>query len=132
MSWLRNLRLKPGDFVIALLVILLAAAAAAPFLPARANAVYAEIYVDDVLTDRILLSEGGHDTRQIVGDVINTIEIDGQSIRFAQSTCPDQVCVRTGTLTRSGQTAVCLPNRVILRLTGGAAGVDAIAGGVVR
>lgn len=34
------------------------------------------------------------------------------------SSCPDQTCVRTGTLTRAGEAAICLPARTVLRLTG--------------
>ncbi len=34
--------------------------------------------------------------------------------------------MRTGTLTRAGQVAVCLPNRVVLRITGGTSEIDAI------
>mgnify|MGYP001028459574 FL=1 len=132
MSWLRSLRLKPGDFVIAALVLALAAAASLPFLPGRTENLYAEIYQDQALLKRVLLTDGLHDTITIDGSVTNTIEIDGRSVRFSQSTCPDQVCVRTGTLTRSEQTAVCLPNRVIVRLTGGEPEIDAIAGGAVH
>ena len=57
----------------------------------------------------------------------NVIEISGKTVRFASSDCPDQVCVRTGTLTRAGQIAVCLPNRVVVRLVGAGQEVDAIA-----
>lgn len=68
----------------------------------------------------------------IDGKVTNTIQVEGKTVRFSASSCPDQVCVRTGTLTRAGQTAVCLPNRVIVRLSGGETEVDAVAGGAVR
>lgn len=40
------------------------------------------------------------------------------SIRFVASDCPDQICVRTGELSRPGQSAVCLPARVSVRLEG--------------
>jgi len=49
----------------------------------------------------------------------------------AHSDCPTQDCVRTGTITRSGQSVVCLPARFILRLEGGETapdGVDAVLG----
>lgn len=130
MSWVRSLRLKPGDFVIVALVLALAAAVALPFLTGGSEALYAEIYQDEKLVKRVLLTEGLHETVTIDGNVQNVIEIDGRTIRFSESTCPDQVCVRTGTLTRSGQTAVCLPNRVIVRLCGGEPEVDAVVGGV--
>ena len=46
---------------------------------------------------------------------------------MADADCRDQVCVRTGTLTHAGQAAVCLPHRVILKLTGTSTdGIDAI------
>lgn len=130
MSWVRSLRLKPGDFVIVVLVLALAAAVALPFLTGGSKALYAEIYQDEKLVKRVLLTEGLHETVTIDGSVQNVIEIDGRTIRFSESTCPDQVCVRTGTLTRSGQTAVCLPNRVIVRLRGGEPEVDAVVGGM--
>ena len=41
---------------------------------------------------------------------------DGAAI--TASSCPDQTCVRTGTLTRAGEAAICLPARTVLRLTG--------------
>lgn len=52
-------------------------------------------------------------------------------VRVALSDCPTQDCVRTGTITRSGQSIVCLPARFILRLEGGGAapdGVDMVLG----
>ena len=42
---------------------------------------------------------------------------DGQ-IAFVKSDCPDQVCVRTGFLSRSGQMAACLPNKMLLYIQG--------------
>jgi hypothetical protein len=39
--------------------------------------------------------------------------------RFVSSPCPLQLCVRSGTLSRSGALAACLPNRVVLRVVAG-------------
>lgn len=38
------------------------------------------------------------------------------TISFLSSDCPDKICIRTGKLTRPGQSAVCLPARVSVRL----------------
>jgi hypothetical protein len=54
------------------------------------------------------------------------IQIDGLRARILQSDCPDQVCVRTGWLTRAGQAAVCVPARVTLRMEGRHGDVDAV------
>ena len=32
--------------------------------------------------------------------------------------CPDQICVKTGSISRSGQSIVCAPNRVVVTVTG--------------
>ena len=112
MSWLRSLRLRPGDFAVAALVLALAAAVWAAFLPASSEALCVEIYQNDTLLKRVQLADGLHETITLGGAVTNTVEVDGKSVRFS-----------------AGQTAVCLPNRVVVRLTGGTAEVDAIAGG---
>ena len=127
MSWLRSLRLRPGDLAIVALVLAIAGGVALCFLPRTGGTVYAEIYQDDVLIKRGALADGLHETLTIEGAAVNEICIDGQTVCFSESTCPDQVCVRSGLLTRAGQTAVCLPNRVIVRLTGGEPEVDIIA-----
>ncbi len=54
-----------------------------------------------------------------------TIRFTPTSAQFTASTCPDQTCVRTGALTHAGETALCLPARISLRLTGADSPFDA-------
>ncbi len=49
-------------------------------------------------------------------------------IEFLSSLCPDQVCVRTGRLTKAGEAAVCLPAKISVRLEGETVGYDAYTG----
>ena len=44
--------------------------------------------------------------------------------RVVEADCPTQDCVHTGTVTYSGQSIVCLPARIVIRLEGGAAPAD--------
>lgn len=46
------------------------------------------------------------------------IELTPTGAAVLSSQCPDQICVHTGTLTRAGQSAICLPAQVVLRLEG--------------
>lgn len=39
-------------------------------------------------------------------------------IQVSRSDCPTQDCVHTGTISRSGQSIVCLPARIIIQLEG--------------
>ena len=41
-------------------------------------------------------------------------EIRNGQIAFIESDCPDQICVRSGFLGRTNQTAACLPNHMLL------------------
>lgn len=45
-------------------------------------------------------------------------------VQVSESDCPTQDCVHTGTITRSGQSIVCLPARIIIQLEGGTASGD--------
>ncbi|MCI8812112.1 MAG: NusG domain II-containing protein [Oscillibacter sp.] len=52
-------------------------------------------------------------------------------VQVARSECPTQDCVRTGIITQSGQSIVCLPARIIVQLTGAESepgAVDAVLG----
>lgn len=118
-------RLKWGDFVIIAVVLLLAAALTAWFaLGTSDGQLYAEVWQDDVLVERVKLTD--ETDREIDLDGHNVIVLVGKTARMESADCHDQVCVRTGTLTRAGQVAVCLPNRVILKIVGETSEIDAI------
>lgn len=118
-------RLKWGDFVIIAVVLLLAAALTAVLaLGTTDGQLYAEVWQDDVLVERVKLTDETDRTIDLDGH--NIIVLTGKTARVESADCHDQVCVRTGTLTRAGQVAVCLPNRVVLKIVGETSEIDAI------
>lgn len=121
--------LKAGDFAIFIAIIALACGIWIRLALMQTEQTYGEILVDGELYQQIKL--GGREQEIIVlqGLVSEvTIEIDGDRMRFISSECFDHTCERTGWISRVGQTAVCLPNRVMLRITGNNTdGVDAVA-----
>ena len=59
------------------------------------------------------------------------VVLTAENVWVERSDCPTQDCVHTGHISRSGQSIVCLPARVIVRLEGGETvdtGVDAVIG----
>ena len=52
----------------------------------------------------------------------STVEFRGNRVRMLESTCRDKICVHTGWIDSAGQSVVCLPNRVVIRILG--RGVD--------
>jgi len=53
---------------------------------------------------------------KISGNYAEIIKVESGRIRFAAADCPDKICVNTGWLDEPGETAVCLPNRVIVTI----------------
>ncbi len=118
-------RLKWGDAVIIAVVLVLAAALTAVLAAGtQGDRLYAEVWQDNQLVERVALNDGTDRTIDLDGH--NVIVLSGKSARMASADCRDQVCVRTGTLTRAGQFAVCLPNRVVLKIVGESGEIDAI------
>ncbi|MFX0548114.1 NusG domain II-containing protein [Hathewaya histolytica] len=57
----------------------------------------------------------------------NIIEIEKGRIRFKDANCRDKVCIRSGWLSRNGDMAICLPNRVSIKILGEREDVDGVA-----
>lgn len=77
----------------------------------------AEIYYGSELIESISLAEG---TDRIFSvpqneNVVFHLFADG-SICFEESDCRDKICIRSGRLRMVGETAVCLPNKLILKI----------------
>lgn len=68
----------------------------------------------------------------IEGEENVVVLVSPEGVRFVSSDCSDKLCVNTGELIRSGQSAVCLPARVSVKLVsymeGFDEGPDAVAG----
>ena len=67
-------------------------------------------------------------TVTVEGDYHLTILLDRNGVRVAESDCPGRDCVHTGVITRAGQSIVCLPEQVVVQLSGGGSGPDAVLG----
>ena len=58
----------------------------------------------------------------------NRLIIEDESVRMEWADCPDQVCVNHVSISRDGESIICLPNRVVVSINGTeSAGLDGIA-----
>lgn len=48
------------------------------------------------------------------GEVVNKIIIEDGYCYMEEAECPDHLCIKQGKVNKSGQTIVCLPNRVVV------------------
>jgi len=59
-------------------------------------------------------------TETVTGPLGETvIVIENGTVRIQDSPCPNHYCVRMGKLRHSGEIAVCVPNRVVVTISGG-------------
>lgn len=105
--------LKKGDIIIAITVLLAAALFAIPKLTSS-DKLTAEIYVDGSLERTVELSDGETYSFSPASKPNVTITVGDGAIWFSHADCKDKLCVKSGKLTSGGQTAACLPERVVV------------------
>ena len=58
----------------------------------------------------------------------NILVIEGGEVWLSEADCPNLLCVKTGKIRYAGQSIVCLPHKVAVRIVGGASALDAVTG----
>ncbi|MGO5113573.1 NusG domain II-containing protein [Candidatus Avoscillospira sp. LCP25S3_F1] len=117
------LRFRPADGLVILCVLLLAGASLLSFLRnAAVEPATVEVWQNGALVKTVpAMSQVTFD---VSGDYTNTVTVEFGKVAVTHSDCPTQDCVHTGWISYTGQTIVCLPNGVEVRLTGGSAEPD--------
>ena len=127
-----DLKPKPLDALVVLAVIALGVAVS--------------LWVYGGKTDSTALTATGKHRGEVIEQVSlsaltesKTIDLDGtyhltvllerDGVTVTESDCPGQDCVHTGKITQSGQSIVCLPEQVVVTLTGADSdGADIVLG----
>jgi hypothetical protein len=101
------------------------------FVTAAIGAVSLEVYSKDRAASQVSIEAEGRtwiyplDTDRSVdasGPIgVTRILIESGQARIVDSPCPDKLCVHMGNLSKPGQWAACMPNRVFVRIGGVAA-----------
>ena len=106
--------------LILILVCVAVAAAAYIFMNyvIKKNGNYAVIKVDGKVINTLELDKDT--TLNVTGyqGGTNIVTIKGGRVKMTEADCPDELCVKTGWVSRTGETIVCLPHRVVVEITG--------------
>ena len=87
------------------------------------NGAVCEISVDGKAVQTVDLSGPDYEFALAQNQNIR-FSVKNHAIAFIASDCPDKICVKTGYISHTGQAAACLPNRVIIRITGADGNTD--------
>jgi hypothetical protein len=115
-------RIKPADIVLVALVIAASVATMVMITSAKATekGSVAVIEVNGKPVERITLGQGQPDRLFMIHGFTgwNLVEVKDGRVRVKNSDCRDKVCVGMGWIDTQGRSIVCLPHRVVIRVTG--------------
>ena len=124
-----GLSFRRGDLA-AIVAVLLCALALGLALWARAagsDRVVARVYQEGKLVGELPLDREASLT--LTGAYTNTITVRDGRVAVTYADCPGTDCVHSGWVSAAGRAVVCLPNRLVISLEGGATGdIDAVTG----
>lgn len=83
----------------------------------RQPAAVVEISVDGEVTASYPLDQDTDVVLHGVGGGTNHLIIQDGSAWITEATCPDKVCIHQGKINENGQMLVCLPNRLIVKVS---------------
>lgn len=122
---------RNGKILLTLLILLSAASLALLLLRPKPERSIARITLDGRVVKEIdldALREPVTLTLEGPGGFSNTILAEPGRVCVESAGCPDQICVQQGFITDGTVPIVCLPNRLIIEITGGGDELDAAAG----
>jgi len=130
-------RRKPTllDGVVALCVVALAAALAFAVIPGQTKGDVTAVVTLDGNTIAVLplfAPDAAEESKLVQiddGPYPLVLEYKIGAIRVAEAHCPGKDCTRIGWISKVGEQIICLPNRIIITITGeDAASFDAVTG----
>ena len=78
--------------------------------------IYADIYYDSKVIKTIDLRNAPDSEFSVSENEHVVFQIKDRKIAFVHSDCPDRICVNTGFISANGQSAACLPNKLLLKI----------------
>ena len=107
------------DMILAAAILLIAAAVFGfNYVSHRTPAATAQISVDVKVVEILDLSKDTELTVTSPGGGTNHLIVKDGEIWCSEASCPDKVCVHQGKKHLSSDTIVCLPNKMVVTITG--------------
>ena len=74
-----------------------------------------EVIVDNHVQKVISLNDDG-EYQVDDGEYSNIITIKNREVYMKSSDCPDQICVKQGKIKKQGESIICLPHKLVIRI----------------
>ena len=116
--------MKRGDRAMLYILVMILAVSGVVwgirYMTAVPDVMSAEITRDGKLLQRVLLKKGDA-AREFVVEYnggLNRLKAEDGKIAVIEADCPDKDCVKRGWLKKPGDSVICLPHRLVIRITG--------------
>ena len=115
-----------NDLILVIALLALAFAAWGVISITQKSGEYAVVEIDGTETARYPLDSDLRIDIETEGGHINTLVISDGKAYVEGADCPDRLCVKQHAVSRTGETIICLPHRLVIRIEG-ESGVDAVS-----
>ena len=110
--------MKKADLILVLLIIAVSAASLGVRYLTRTEGGRAVVTADGIETAEYPLNEDLEVDIQTPQGV-NHLVIRNGTASVTDADCPDRLCVKMGSIEKSGQSIICLPHKVVVEIEGG-------------
>lgn len=101
--------LKKGDIILITILLFISIIGLIAFFNKSAQTVI-------VKSDNKTVYSGKLNVDKEIKLTHNTVVVKNNKAFMKCSDCKNQICVKTGKITKSGETVICLPNKVIIEI----------------
>ena len=107
---------KRNDIILAVVMILVAAAGFLWYNLSKEEGGYVSLIRDGAEVQRFSLSEELEYRIELEDGSYNLLMIQDGQVYMTEASCPDQICVNHRPVSNVGETIVCLPNEIVLKI----------------
>lgn len=111
--------IKKGDIITAAVILVVCLAlflGLYVFNPNNGN--YVQITQSGTVIATLPLDRDSEYDVENGGEITNTVEIKGGEVCVTYADCPDQICVDHSSISKTGESIICLPNEVVVSVIG--------------
>ena len=118
-----------GDLLLIAALLIAGLAMTAALYGLRQDGRQVVVRVDGQIVAQLTLSQDAQYPVESEGSVTNLVVIQDGSVHMEEAVCPDHLCIRRGAIRYAGDSIICLPNKVVVEISGeDALNLDAVAG----
>lgn len=107
---------RRGDAWLLIGIVLAVAVFAVVYFATRTAGAYAVVIQNGKETARYALSQPCEVPLKSGDAVTNVLVIENGQARIETANCPDQICVEHRAVSKTGETIVCLPNELVIKI----------------